>query len=82
MKFSDIINLFMKGDKNYLQKFGIKRAQTFDDFLYNLKEGDIYINSLKDIAYNFMDYFDSRNARKTKKTILINKKKYFKVQVK
>jgi len=71
MKFSEIYNLFIEGNKEYLKKFGIKRAKTFDDFLYNLNEENEYINDLKTIGYNFMDYFDPKNARRIKKTIQI-----------
>ena len=63
--------LFIEGNKEYLKKFGIKRAKTFDDFLYNLNEENEYINDLKTIGYNFMDYFDPKNARRIKKTIQI-----------
>ena len=67
MKFRDLFTLFVNSDKNYLQKeFGIKKAETFDDFISDLQkknENEEYISDLKKIAANFFDYFKLKNAR-------------------
>ena len=66
MKFRDLFTLFVNSDKNYLQKeFGIKKAETFEDFISDLQkknEHEEYISDLKKIAANFLSFFNELRA--------------------
>ena len=58
MKFRDLFTLFVNSDKNYSQKeFGIKKAETFDDFISDLQkknEYEKYISDLKKLLQIFL----------------------------
>ncbi len=67
MQFKDLFSLFVKSDKEYLsQEFGLKKAETFDDFIASLKnESKEYISDLISMVNNghFLNFFKHENAR-------------------
>jgi len=62
---------FVKSDKEYLsQEFGLKKAETFDDFIASLKnESKEYISDLISMVNNghFLNFFKHENARSSLK---------------
>ena len=66
MKFKDLFSLFVKSDKEYLsQEFGLKKAETFEDFISSLNGEKDYISDLRKIVKTgqFLNFFKHENAR-------------------
>ena len=70
MQFKDLFSLFVKSDKEYLsQEFGLKKAETFEDFIASLKGEKDYISDLRSMVKTgqFLNFFKHENARSSLK---------------
>jgi hypothetical protein len=81
MKFCDLFNLFINGNKNELiSKYGLFKARTFEDFINSISDNENadYINELKYNAQHFIEFFKNTKSRKKKDDEVKEKKKIFK----
>ena len=81
MKFYELFNLFINGDKKELKsKYGLCKARTFDDFIRTISnnEDEVYIKELRYNGEHFIEFFKNTKSRKKKEEEVKEKKKIFK----
>ena len=81
MKFYELFNLFINGDKKELKsKYGLCKARTFDDFISTISnnEDEVYIKELRYNGEHFIEFFKNTKSRKKKEEEVKEKKKIFK----